>query len=121
LVSVAVSVEAYPGDPDLEYVDGAPCAIKESTAQDQVVVARDLRRRNPVCAEVSQARDLVLELVVAEVFRVGSTFLVSVADHDVEVPAALLVEVPVIPGAGHQEELGVIRVDPHAVLPLAEY
>jgi len=55
-----VPVEAYPGEPDLNDVDGAPCAIIEATAQDQVVVARDLRRRNPVCAEVGQARDLVL-------------------------------------------------------------
>ena len=63
-------VEAYPSDPDLDYVDGVLGAVVEASAQDQVVVARDLRRRNPVCAKVGQARDLVLELVVAEALRI---------------------------------------------------
>ena len=53
-------VEANPGEPDLYYVDGVLGAVIEASAQDQVVVAPDLRRRNPVCAEVGQARDLGL-------------------------------------------------------------
>ena len=55
-----MSVEAYPGQADLNNVDGAPCAIIEASAEDHVHVAGYLRGGDPVRAEVGEARYLVL-------------------------------------------------------------